>query len=70
MSTTILAQTTASIQAQSNQVYEYALTVVNPIDKDTQTLIAAFSSLPSLKDWQHWLSGWNSNTSRLSIRQS
>ena len=68
MSTTILAQTTASIQNPFSQVYEYALIVVNPIDNDTQALIceavsfrtAAFTFIPAPEDWQYWLSGWNS----------
>ena len=60
MSTTILAQTTASIQNPFSQVYEYALIVVNPIDNDTQALTAAFTFIPAPEDWQYWLSGWNS----------
>jgi hypothetical protein len=39
-------------------VFEFAFSVYNSQDNDTQTLIAAFSSFPSPQDWQHWLSGW------------
>ena len=58
MFSTNIAQTTASIQAPIKRVHEYALTVVNSADNDTQKLTAAFSSFPSPEDWQHWLSGW------------
>ena len=57
---TNIAQTTASIQVQSDRVYEYALTVSNSTDNDTQELVAAFTSIPSSQDIQQWLSGWNS----------
>jgi hypothetical protein len=39
-------------------VFEFAFSVCNSQDNDTQTLIAAFSSFPSHQDWQQWLSGW------------
>lgn len=62
MSTNTIAQTQTTVQANTNRVkvYEYALTVVNPIDNDTQKLTAAFSFLPAFEDWQNWLFGWNS----------
>ena len=62
MSTNTIAQTQTTVQANTNRVkvYEYALTVVNPIDNDVQKLTAAFSFLPTLEDWQNWLFGWNS----------
>ena len=47
------------ILAQS-KVFEFAFSVHNCVDNDTQTLIAAFSSFPSSEDWQQWLSGWAS----------
>ena len=58
MFSTNIAQTTASFQVQSDRVYEYALTVSNSIDNDIQELVAAFTFIPSLEDWQQWLSGW------------
>lgn len=51
---------TAPQNQQSRIVYEYSFTVHNSKDKDTRELIAAFTSIPSLQDWQQWLSGWNS----------
>lgn len=45
-------------QSQS-VVFEFAFSVYNSADNDTQTLIAAFPSFPSPKDWQNWLSGWS-----------
>lgn len=44
-------------QSQS-VVFEFAFSVHNSDDNDTQTLIAAFRSFPSPEDWQNWLSGW------------
>ena len=60
MLTTTIAQSSASIQPSIRRVYEYALTVVNSTDNDTQELTAAFTSIPSSQDIQQWLSGWNS----------
>jgi hypothetical protein len=60
MFSTTIAQSTQSVQSKISLVYEYSLVVLNPEDNDTQLLNAAFSSLPSLEDWQNWLSGWNS----------
>ena len=60
MFSTILTQKSPNSQHHQIKVYEYALTVVNSADNDTQVLTAAFTSFPSLEDWQHWLSGWNS----------
>lgn len=48
-----------SILTQST-VFEFAFSLYNSNDNDTQTLIAAFSSFPSSEDWQQWLSGWAS----------
>ena len=39
-------------------VFEFAFSVYNSTDNDTQTLTAAFPSFPSSSDWQNWLSGW------------
>lgn len=41
-------------------VFEFAFTLHNSTDNDTQVLTAAFTSFPSPKDWQNWLSGWSS----------
>ena len=50
-----------SILTQSqSKVFEFAFSVYSFADDDTQTLTAAFSSFPSPKDWQQWLSGWTS----------
>ena len=48
-----------SILTQST-VFEFAFSLYNSSDNDTQTLTAAFSSFPSSEDWQQWLSGWGS----------
>jgi hypothetical protein len=52
----LIAQTIDQVQSQT--VYEYALTVVNSDDRDTQILTAAFTFIPSVADFQQWLSGW------------
>ena len=51
---------TAPQNHQSRLVYEYSFTVHNSEDNDTRELIAAFVGVPSTKDWQQWLAGWNS----------
>ena len=51
MSPTILTQLTT-------QVYEYALTVVNLDDNDSQKLTAAFTNPATDQDFTTWLSGW------------
>jgi hypothetical protein len=56
MLSTNIAQTIDQVQSQT--VYEYALTVVNSDDRDTQILTAAFTFIPSVTDFQQWLSGW------------
>jgi hypothetical protein len=48
----------SSNQVQSTVIYEYSFTVINSIDNDTQKLTAAFASLPTVKDWSQWLTGW------------
>ena len=58
-----------SILTQStSQVYEYSLTVVDPTNNDSQKLVAAFSSIPTLQDWQQWLSGWNDTGYQLQLQ--
>jgi hypothetical protein len=45
--------------SNSTTVYEYSLTLINTIDHDIQdNLTAAFTHIPTLNDWQQWLSGW------------
>ena len=62
MSTSTIARTNVSLQQSASidtkQVYEYALVLNHPDNNDTQLLTAAFDSLPTLQDWQSWLSGW------------
>lgn len=54
---TNIAQTTGKIQSQT--VYEYSFSLINTEDNDTQSnLTAAFTKIPTLQDWQQWLSGW------------
>jgi hypothetical protein len=53
---TNIAQTTPQIQTRT--VYEYAFTVHNAKDNDTQNLTAAFTHIPTSGDWVQWLSGW------------
>lgn len=60
MLTINIAQSPAELQAPIKRVYEYALTIVNATDNDTQELTAAFTSIPSSEDIQQWLMGWNS----------
>lgn len=57
MTSITIAQTPP--QVQSSFVYEYAFSVFNPEDKDTQHLTAAFKGIPTSEDWKQWLSGWN-----------
>jgi hypothetical protein len=52
--------TQSTPQVQTRTVYEYALTVHNAKDNDTQNLSAAFTHIPTSDDWLQWLSGWNS----------
>ena len=61
MFSTTIAQSSVSIQqAPKRRVYEYALTVSDSTNSDTQELVAAFTSIPSSQDIQQWLTGWNS----------
>ncbi len=60
MLTTTITQSPASIQTPIQKVYEYALTITNTDDNDTQELIAAFTSIPSSQELKQWLTGWNS----------
>ena len=61
MTLTNIAQSSSDFQLQESTattVYEYALTLANAEDNDTQQLIAAFTSMPTLQDWLQWLDGW------------
>ena len=58
MTLTNIAQSSPNFQSQESTVYEYALTVANTDDNDTQELTAAFTSIPNAQDWQQWLNGW------------
>ncbi|MEM8832155.1 MAG: hypothetical protein AAGE96_22800 [Cyanobacteria bacterium P01_G01_bin.19] len=61
MTLTNIAQSSSDFQLQQltgATVYEYALTVANVEDNDTQQLTAAFTSIPTLQDWLQWLDGW------------
>jgi hypothetical protein len=62
---TKIAQTPFPLQP-STIVFEYSFTVFNQQYNDTQKLIAAFVSKPSLTDWQQWLTGWMRSGYRLS----
>ncbi|MEN9871856.1 MAG: hypothetical protein RLZZ171_2848 [Cyanobacteriota bacterium] len=57
MLSTNIAQTIDQVQSQT--VYEYSFSLINTTDNDTQdNLTAAFTFIPTLIDWQEWLSGW------------
>lgn len=57
MSPTILTQSTSKVP--TSIVYEYSFSLINTTDNDTQdNLTAAFTFIPTLIDWQEWLSGW------------
>jgi hypothetical protein len=49
-----------TLESQTITVYEYAFTVTNTEDSDTQELTTAFTSIPTLLDWQQKLAGWKS----------
>jgi hypothetical protein len=57
MSLSTLTQTPFQLQP-STIVYEYSFTVFNQQYNDTQKLTAAFVSMPTIQDWQQWLTGW------------
>ena len=66
MSLTNIAQSQSNSQLDSvkqtnlKRVFEYALIVINFQTQEAQELTAAFRGIPTVLDWEAWLSGWNS----------